>query len=78
MKLNTKTRSTFFAILILSIVIGTLAWEIVERVSSLLGLAFDLSVGPVELDAFVVSVAFRPNPGTVLGIFPGIALFRRV
>lgn len=77
-KLNSKTRSTLFTILLLSMVIGTLAWEIVERVLSLIGLGVDLSVGPIEIDVYVLAVIVRPNPGTIVGLLPGITLFRRV
>lgn len=78
MKLNSKNRATFASIVILAMVIGTLSWEIIERILTVAGLPIDLSVGPLQLDAYVVAVTLRPNPGTVIGVFPGIALFRRV
>jgi hypothetical protein len=76
-KLNSKNRSTLLILVALSMIIGTVAWEIVERILSMAGATIDLTVGPLELDAYVISIALRPNPGTLLGIVPGVALFRR-
>ena len=76
-KLNSKNRSTLLILVALSMIIGTVAWEIIERILSMAGATIDLTVGPLELDVYVISIALRPNPGTLLGIVPGVALFRR-
>ena len=78
MKLTAKTRGTFVGVLLLALFIGTLSWEIIERIVSSLGLTLDLSIGPVGFDAFVVAVWVRINPGTVVALYPGIRVFQSI
>ncbi|TVR58194.1 MAG: hypothetical protein EA426_10650 [Spirochaetaceae bacterium] len=77
MKLNAKTRSTFILLVVVTMIIGTFAWEIVERLVGLItGTEIHLAVGPIGFDLRVLSVHIMVNPGTVIGVFPGIRIFR--
>jgi hypothetical protein len=76
MKLNSRNRSTFLWFLGLGFLIGTLAWEVLERVLQHAGLGLSLAVGPVGVDLAVLQVSVMANPGTVLGALAGVILFR--
>ena len=76
MKLNSKTRGTFVAVLFLSLLIGTLVWEIIERLLAGFGVAIDLSVGPIGFDAHVLAVWVRANTGTAAAVYPGLRFFQ--
>ena len=77
MKLNAKTRSTFILLVVITMIIGTFAWEIVERIAGLImGTEIRFAVGPIGFDLRVLSVHIMVNPGTVIGVFPGIRIFR--
>ena len=76
MKLNSKTRGTFVGVLFLSLLIGTLVWEIIERLLGGFGVPIDLSVGPLGFDAHVIAVWVRANPGTAVAVYPGIRFFQ--
>ena len=78
MKLSGKNLPVLFRLLLICVVVGTLAWEVIERLVALAGVALDLSVGPVGFDIEVLSIYIAVNPGTLLGIIPAIILFRRV
>ena len=58
-------------------VIGTLAWEIAERLLALAGVTLELSVGPLAFDVMVLSISVMANPGTLIGIVPAVAIFVR-
>ena len=78
MKLTAKNLPVLTRLLVLCLLIGTLAWELVERVLELAGVALDLAVGPVGFDIEVVELAVMANPGTLLGLLPAIILFRKL
>jgi hypothetical protein len=78
MKLTAKNLPVFLRILVLCLIVGTLAWELVERILLLMGIGVDLTVGPVGFDIEVIVFSIMANPGTLLGIVPAIALFRRM
>ncbi|MFW5742887.1 MAG: hypothetical protein ACOCY8_06625 [Spirochaetota bacterium] len=78
MKLTAKNLPMFLRILVLCLVIGTLAWELVERLLELAGVALDLSVGPVGFDIEVVALSVMANPGTLIAIVPAVLLFRKL
>lgn len=78
MKLTAKNLPIFLRILVLCLVIGTLAWELVERLLELAGVALDLSVGPVGFDIEVVALSVMANPGTLIAIVPAVLLFRKL
>ncbi|WP_455381693.1 hypothetical protein [Salinispira pacifica] len=76
MKLNSRTRGLFLTILGLSLVIGTFSWIILERVLALAGVALNLEVGPVGFDVGVIAFSIQVNPGTILGVAPGLLIFK--
>ena len=78
MKLTAKNLPVLMRILLLCLVIGTLAWELVERLLELAGLTLDLSVGPVGFDIEVIALSVMANPGTLIAIVPAVMLFRKV
>ena len=78
MKLAAKNIGVLLRLLVLTSVIGTLVWELIERLIGLLGGDLDLSVGPVGFDIEVISLFVMANPGTVLAIPVAILLFRRL
>ncbi len=78
MKLTAKNLPVFMRVTILSMIVGTLAWELVERLVELAGGVLDLGVGPIGFDAEVLAVWIEVNPGTLLGIVPAIVLLRRL
>lgn len=78
MKLTAKNLPVLLRVLLLCLVIGTLAWELVERLLELAGVTLDLSVGPVGFDIEVIALSVMANPGTLIAIVPAILLFRKV
>ena len=78
MKLAAKNIGVLLRLLALTAVIGTLVWELIERLLGLMDVALDLSVGPVGFDIEVISLYVMANPGTLLGIPVAILLFRRL
>jgi hypothetical protein len=76
MKLSSRNRSTFLAFLGLGFLVGTLGWEVLERIVQQLGLDLALGIGPVGFDLSVLSVFIKINPGTFIGVLGGIFLFR--
>jgi len=75
MKLNAKTLSSLLLLCFLGMLVGGLAWAVVERVALRLGLEMDFSVGPVGFDLLVIAVHVTVNPGTFLGLLGALALF---
>ena len=76
MKLSKKNRFTFLSFLGLGFLIGTLAWEVLERILLQVGIELALGIGPVGFDLSVLSFFVKINPGTFIGILGGIFLFR--
>jgi presenilin-like A22 family membrane protease len=76
MKLIKKHVGAFLLIVLLGMFIGTLAWDIVERIFAQAGLPFSLETGPIGFDIGVLSVYLKINPGSFLGAAGGILLFR--
>jgi len=73
---SSKSRATFLSFLGLGFLIGTLAWEVLERILLQVGIELSLGIGPVGFDLSVLSVYIRINPGTFIGLLCGIFLFR--
>jgi hypothetical protein len=76
MKLTARTLPSLALICALCMLVGGLAWEVLERLAARLGLAMDLSVGPVGFDLAVIAVYVTVNPGTFLGLVAAVLLFR--
>ena len=67
MKITQKYLKYLYLFIILGIVIGSLSWEILERLISRGGFNIDLSVGPVGFDISVISFYLKINPGSFIG-----------
>lgn len=78
MKLSAKTAPALIRFLGLGMVVGTLAWEVIERLLLLAGVEIDLSIGPIGFDVEVLALWLLVNPGSFLGLIPGALLFRRI
>ena len=76
MKLTKKHVGSFLLLVLLGMFIGTLAWDIIERIFAQAGLPFSLETGPIGFDIGVLSVYLKINPGSFLGAAGGILLFR--
>ena len=80
MTLNKKSLPTLILCLILGMLIGSLGWEVLERILSQLGIDLSLTMKePLKLlDLYVLSISARANPGTFLGGLGGVLLFTRI
>ncbi len=76
MKLSKKNLTPLVTIIIMGLVIGTLAWDVVERIFAAAGMPFSLSTGRVGFDLDVIAFYIRVNPGSFLGAAGGVLLFR--
>jgi hypothetical protein len=76
MTFSAKNLSTLIGLCLLGCVVGGLAWELLERILASVGIRLALSVGPIGFDLHVLSLYFLVNPGTFLGLFGGVLLFR--
>lgn len=76
MKLNRNSYSTLIWLSFLGMIIGSLGWEVLERILSRLGMEMSIAVGPIGVDLAVLAVSLWVNPGTFLGIVGSILLFR--
>ncbi len=61
---------------ILTALIGTFGWAILERLAGVMGAEVALGVGPIGFDAMIISLYIYVNPGTVLGAVAAIPVFR--
>ena len=78
MKLNKKNMPSLFLILFLGFIIGSLSWELVERILITFNIAINWEIGPLGFDLNVLSFYIKFNPGSALGIIGGLFLFREV
>ena len=78
MKLTKRNRSVLVVLICFGLVIGTLSWEILERIVAASGRSLDLSVGPIGLDLRVIAVWLRINPGSFVGAGIGVLLFNKL
>lgn len=79
MKLIKKNIPPLIILISLGLIIGTLAWGILDRlISHLTGKIFDLSVGPIGFDIGVLKFYIMVNPGSILGSLGGGLLFRSI
>jgi hypothetical protein len=73
---NRKSLPLFLGLMFLGAFVGSLGWEVVERIVQAAGNEISLSLAtPVSLDLHVFALAFRPNLGTLVGGIGGIILF---
>ena len=76
----TRSSSPLFSpavMLILSIIAGTLAWEVLAAFLALGNVQLGLTTGPVGFDAGVLSFYMEVNPGTFVGLFLGYRFGQR-
>jgi hypothetical protein len=82
MKLNKKNIPLFIAFLILGALIGSIFWEIIERILHLFPVLSDFTLTTGEpvvlLDIYVLLIGIRGNPGTFLGLGGGIFFFFKI
>ena len=78
MKLNKRNLGTLLLLLCFGMLIGSLAWELLERLIHSLGSNFTLTLRePIRLfDLYVLALSLRANPGTLAGLAGGALLFR--
>ncbi len=78
MKLTARTLPLLGRIAVFSMLVGTLAWELVERLLALSGISLSIGVGPIGFDIRVIALTLIANPGTIVGLVPAIVLFRKL
>ena len=78
MKITQKYLKYLYLFIILGIVIGSLCWEIFERLIAITGFDLNLSTGPVGFDISVLSVYLKINPGSFIGAAGGWFLIKRL
>jgi len=82
MKLIKKNVPVFIAFLLMGCIIGSIFWEIFERILHLFPdfsyFTLTMKQPAVLLDIYVIALAFRANPGTLLGLIGGIIFFFRI
>ena len=78
MKITQKYLKYLYLFIILGIVIGSLCWEILERLIAVTGVNLNLSTGPVGFDISVLSVYLKINPGSFIGAAGGWFLIKRI
>ena len=78
MKFNKKNLGSFFIILFSGILIGSLFWEIFEKILHNTGITWSLTTeNPIQLfDVYIISVSIRVNPGSIIGAITGIIFFK--
>lgn len=77
MDLNKKNFPILLSFIMLGMIIGSIGWEIVERLISAWGSNFSLTLeNPIGFDLYVISLFFRVNLGTLLGSISGVILFK--
>ena len=78
MKYTKRNRPILVKILLLSLLIGTFAWDLLERLLSYAAMPIHIAIGPVGFDLLVISCYVYLNPGTLFGIVAALILFRRL
>ena len=78
MKATKNNRATLIFLLIIMGIIGTISWEILERILTYFDIFISLAVKGIGFDLSVISLYITPNPGTVIGVGTGFFLFRRL
>lgn len=78
MKFNKKNLGHLVLLLIMGLVIGTLAWELIAKILESFSIDAAFAIGPVGFDINVLVFYIKINPGSVIGIITGILLFRRM
>ncbi len=76
MVIHRKNLPLLLGLLVFGAVVGSLGWEVVERIIRAAGSSFSLTLTtPIVLDVHVLALTLRPNLGTLLGGIGGVVLF---
>jgi hypothetical protein len=78
MKSSKKNLRGATLLIIVGVVLGTLGWELLERILSYGEIDLHLAVGPVGFDIGVLAMELFINPGSFLGAAAGYLVFRRL
>ncbi len=76
MKLIKKNLQPLLIFIFLGLIIGSLGWDILERLIGMGSPGFTLSTGPVGFDLGVISIYLKFNPGSLAGIAGSVLLFK--
>jgi len=76
MKLTRKNTISMVCFLLLWLLIGSLAWELLERLLSSGGIVMFSSTLKLGFDLSVISFYFKINPGSFFGLLFGVLLFK--
>ena len=76
MKLKKNNSRYFFYLLLVCFVIGSLAWEIFEKIMFKTGIDVSLTTPPIGIDLDVLKLMVKVNPGSFIGLVAGIIIFR--
>ena len=77
-KFTKKNTGLFTLLFFLGGVVGSLSWEVIERIIAYAGDSLQLKAGPIMLDLGVIAITIEANPGTLVGICLGLLLFFRI
>ena len=82
MKLLKKNLSIIIAFSIIGILIGSLSWEILERIINMISgnNNFTISIkNPIQLlDIYILSISFRANPGSLIGFICSLIIMGKI
>ncbi len=77
MDLKKKNFPVLLGFLFLGMIIGSLGWEIIERITASMGSGLSLTMKePVGFDLYVLALWVRANIGTIIGAVCGVILFK--
>ncbi len=77
MDLKKKNFPILLSFIVLGMIIGSIGWEILERLITAWGSTLSLTLeNPIGFDLYVISFFFRVNLGTLLGAVSGVILFK--
>jgi uncharacterized membrane-anchored protein YjiN (DUF445 family) len=77
MDLNKKNFHILLSLIVLGMIIGTLGWEIIERLAASWGGKLSLTIEkPIGFDLYVISFFLRINMGSLIGALSGVILFK--
>lgn len=78
MLLNRKNYKHLIFLTLLTALIGTIAWLIVESIFHRAGIQFSLATGKIGIELQIISLFINVNLGTLLGLPFGWILFKKI
>jgi hypothetical protein len=78
MVFNKKNLKTYALFLVFGLLIGSLLWEVLERVLHQVGIGLTLTPEKAlqVFDIYVLSMSVRANPGSLIGAIGGTIFFK--